>query len=126
MATVSLGIDVPSLEKGVVFYSEAFGFSKVAEPYPGVTVLRAGEMSICLLEKPPGSKPSPNTGDTRRYERHWTPVHLDFHVENLAEAIDRAVAAGAIVEQKFDNPNHGSAAFCCDPFGHGFCLIQRA
>lgn len=125
MVTVSVSIDVPSLEKGVGFYSAAFGFSKVAEPYPGVIVLRAGDMSICLLEKPPGSKPSPNTVDTRSYQRHWTPVHLDFHVESLSKAVDRVVAAGAVVEQKFENPEHGSAAFCSDPFGHGFCLIER-
>jgi predicted enzyme related to lactoylglutathione lyase len=125
MVTVSVSIDVPSLEKGVVFYSAAFGFSKVSEPYPGVIVLRAGDMSICLLEKPPGSKPSPNTVDTRDYQRHWTPVHLDFHVESLSTAVDRAIAAGAVVEQRFENPKHGSAAFCSDPFGHGFCLIER-
>jgi predicted enzyme related to lactoylglutathione lyase len=82
-------------------------------------------MRICLLEKAPGSKPSPNTVDTRAYQRHWTPVHLDFHVESLSEAVERAIAAGAVVEQRFENPNHGSAAFCSDPFGHGFCLIER-
>jgi predicted enzyme related to lactoylglutathione lyase len=82
-------------------------------------------MTICLLEKKAGSKPSPKTQDVRRYERHWTPVHLDIHVENLTVARERAVAAGAIAEQIFENPEHGSAAFCCDPFGHGFCLIQR-
>jgi predicted enzyme related to lactoylglutathione lyase len=125
MVTVSISIDVPSTRQGVEFYSAAFGFSKVAEPYPGVTILQTGGMSICLLEKPPGSKPSPNTTDTRGYERHWTPVHLDFQVENLEEAVSKAVAAGAVVEQRFDHPEHGSAAFCSDPFGHGFCLLQH-
>jgi predicted enzyme related to lactoylglutathione lyase len=126
MVTVSVSIDVPSLEEGVRFYSAAFGFSKAAEPYPGVVVLSAGDMSICVLEKPRGSKPSPNTTDTRDYRRHWTPVHLDFHVENLDEAIEKAVAAGAVVEQRFNHAKHGGAAFCSDPFGHGFCLIGRA
>lgn len=125
MVSVSVSIDVPNLEQGINFYSATLGFAKVAEPYPGVIVLRAGDMSICLLEKPPGSKPSPNTADIRGYHRHWTPVHLDFHVDDLGEAIDRAVAAGAVVEQKFDTPN-GAAAFCSDPFGHGFCLIAHA
>jgi predicted enzyme related to lactoylglutathione lyase len=87
-------------------------------------VLGVGDMSICLLEKAPGSKPSPNTVDARSYQRHWTPVHLDFHVDDLNEAVDRAVAAGAVVEQRFNHPN-GSAAFCSDPFGHGFCLLSR-
>jgi len=126
MVTVSISIDVPSLDKGIRFYSAAFGFVKVAEPYPGVTILSLGETSLCLLEKAPGSKPSPQTDEVRRYERHWTPVHLDFEVDNLGEAVDRAVAAGAVVEQRFDNPDHGSAAFCSDVFGHGFCLIERS
>ena len=125
MITFSVSVDVPSLESAVTFYSAAFGFAKVAEPYPGVAILRAGEMSLCLLEKPPGSKPSPGTADARRYERHWTPVHLDFHVDDMEEAIARVVAAGAVVEQRFDNPEHGSAAFCGDPFGHGFCLLEQ-
>lgn len=125
MVTVSVSIDVPSLEKGVAFYAAAFGFAKIAEPYPGVTLLRASDTTICLLQKSAGSKPSPHAAQTRTYERHWTPVHLDFHVENFAEALDKAVAAGAVVEQRFDNPKHGSAAFCSDPFGHGFCLIER-
>jgi predicted enzyme related to lactoylglutathione lyase len=124
MTTISVSIDVPDLEQGVGFYSGAFGFAKVAEPYPGVIVLSAEDMTLCLLEKPAGSKPSPNTTDIRGYHRHWTPVHLDFHVDDFIAAIDRAVAAGAVVEQRFDS-SHGAAAFCSDPFGNGFCLIQR-
>ena len=68
---------------------------------------------------------TPHTDDLRRYERDWTPVHLDIHVDDLAEARERAVKAGAVVEQSFVNPEHGSAVFCCDPFGHGFCLIEH-
>ena len=52
-------------------------------------------------------------------------MHLDIHVDDLAEARERAVKAGAVVEQSFVNPEHGSAVFCCDPFGHGFCLIEH-
>lgn len=125
MLHVSVSIDVPDLAAGVRFYSEAFGFTKVAEPYPGVVVLRAGDATITLLEKREGSKPSPDTGDARRYERHWTPVHLDFHVDDMAAALDRALEAGARKEQYFAHPEHGAAAFCADPFGHGFCLLER-
>jgi hypothetical protein len=56
----------------------------------------------------------------RKYERHWTPVHLDFHVDDLHAAL------GAGREQVFEHVDHGSAALCTDPFGHGFCLLQRA
>lgn len=125
MITASISIDVPDLEAGLRFYTQALGFAKVSEPYPGVAVMRADAVEICLLHKAPGTKPSPQTSDTRRYERHWTPVHLDFHVDDLKATLAQAVAAGAVAEQVFDNPGHGSAAFCCDPFGHGFCLIQR-
>ena len=125
MVSVNISIDVPNLAEGVRFYSDAFGFSKVAEPVPGVAVMKIGTTTVCLLEKGAGSKPSPKTQDVRRYERHWTPVHLDIHVEDLAQARARAVRAGAIEEQVFVNPEHGSAAFCSDPFGHGFCLIER-
>jgi predicted enzyme related to lactoylglutathione lyase len=125
--TTSIGfsIDVPNLADGVRFYSEAFGFSKTFEPVPGVVVMKLGASTLCLLEKSAGSKPSPKSTDVRRYERHWTPVHLDIHVEDMAEARKRAVQGGAIEEQVFMNPEHGSVAFCSDPFGHGFCLIER-
>ena len=125
MIGVSLSIDVPNLADGVRFYSRAFGFEKTAEPIPGVAVLRAGETELCLLEKQPGSKPSVDTTDVRRYERHWTPVHIDVHVDDFAAALAKAVEAGATKEQVFESSNHPAIAFCCDPFGHGFCIIER-
>src|SRR3974390_1088438 len=124
MLSVSVSIDVPDMAKGLRFYADAFGFSKISEPYPGIAVLRAGNMTITLLEKREQTKPSPNTRDVRHYDRHWTPVHLDIHVEDLNVALDRATKAGAIREQFFENPEHGSAAFCSDPFGNGFCLLE--
>jgi predicted enzyme related to lactoylglutathione lyase len=125
MISVSVSVDVPDLVAGVHFYASAFGFTKVAEPVPGVAVMRAGSAELCLLEKAAGSRPSPCTKETRHYERHWTPVHLDLHVDDLHAALAQAIAAGAVQEQLFESPEHGSAAFCSDPFGHGFCLIQR-
>ena len=123
--TVSVSIDVPNLAEGIAFYSAAFGFTKKAQPLPTVAVLHGLNMELCLLEKPAGSKPAPETADQRKFERHWTPVHLDFHVDNLRAALERVEALGARREQVFENPEHGSAAFCSDPFGHGFCLLER-
>lgn len=122
--SLEICIDVPNLARGVRFYAEAFGFSKTGEPYPGVAFLEAeGGVAITLLEKPEGARASPNAEEARRYARHWTPVHLDFHVESLKPAIDRAVAAGATVERVYDGPGHPPLAVCADPFGHGFCLL---
>ena len=124
--SVSVSIDVPSLAEGVAFYCGAFGFSKKSEPVPGVAVLSGLNIELCLLEKPAGSKPSLQTNDRRKLERHWTPVHLDFRVEDIGAALQRVEALGAKREQVFESPKHGSAAFCSDPFGHGFCLLERA
>ena len=123
MISIEICIDVPDLERGIRFYAEAFGFSKVAEPYPGVVVLKVGEVAITLLEKADQSRPSPHTRDLRHYDRHWTPVHVDFHVDDVKAALDRAVSAGAIKEQFFAEPGHGQVAFCADPFGNGFCIL---
>jgi predicted enzyme related to lactoylglutathione lyase len=125
MPSVSISIDVPNLEEGVRFYSEAFGFSKFASPAPGVVLLHADNLNLTILQKKPGSKPSAATQETRHYERHWTPVHLDIHVTDLKAALAQALKAGAKQEQLFENAEHGSAAFCSDPFGHGFCLLER-
>lgn len=125
MTTISVSIDVPNIEKGIAFYSKAFGFKYLFSPVPGVAIIKTNDFTICLLEKKSGSKPSPKTKDLRRYRRHWTPIHLDFHVKNLKTALKKAIAAGAKKEQVFENKEHGSAAFCSDPFGHGFCLIEE-
>jgi predicted enzyme related to lactoylglutathione lyase len=125
MVTTNLSIDVPDLEKGLRFYGAVFDFKEIARPFPGLVVLQAHNLSICLLEKKAGSKPSKNTDDRRRYSRHWTPVHIDFHVDDLHSILGKATKAGAIFEAIHENPEHGSVAFCSDPFGHGFCLIEK-
>jgi hypothetical protein len=125
MISVSLSVDVPSLEEGLRFYGEAFGFVKASEPYPGVAVIRADNAELLLLVKNSGSVPFPQSGEKRRYERHWTPVHIDFHVDNFEESLTKALGAGARQEQLFANPGRPSVAFCSDPFGHGFCLVER-
>jgi catechol 2,3-dioxygenase-like lactoylglutathione lyase family enzyme len=123
--SVSVSVDVPSLEEGLHFYSEAFGFSKVSEPYPGVAVLRADNAELLLLAKESGSAPCPHADAKRHYDRHWTPVHIDFHVDDFKASLTRAVGAGARQERLYESPGRPAVAFCSDPFGHGFCLIER-
>jgi catechol 2,3-dioxygenase-like lactoylglutathione lyase family enzyme len=122
--SISVSIDVPSLEEGIRFYGEAFGFEKVSEPYPGVAVIRAEGAQLLLLAKRVGTTPCPGPGATRHYGRHWTPVHIDFHVDEFKFALERAISAGATQEQVFEVQGRPSVAFCSDPFGHGFCLIE--
>lgn len=124
MISASISVDVPSLEEGLRFYGEAFGFEKVSEPYPGVAVLRAEGAQLLLLAKGAGTVPCPAPGVTRHYGRHWTPVHIDFHVDEFKAALERVLRAGATQEHLFEVPGRPSVAFCSDPFGHGFCLIE--
>src|SRR4029077_14448229 len=113
------------LEEGLRFYGEAFGFVKASEPYPGVAVLRSGDAELLILVRAAGSVPSPHTDEKRHYDRHWTPVHIDFHVDDFKATLTRALEAGAKQERLFENPGRPAVAFCSDPFGHGFCLIER-
>jgi predicted enzyme related to lactoylglutathione lyase len=122
---LSVAIDVPTIEEGIAFYGRAFGFVETSRPIEGVANIRSGDAHICLLAKAAGSSPAPDSGDVRRYERHWTPVHIDIHVEDFDAALEKAVAAGARCEQLRKLPGYPPVAFCADPFGHGFCIIGK-
>ena len=37
---------------------------------------------------------------------------------------NRLTAAGGTVEQVFDMESRPKTAFCADPFGNGFCLME--
>ena len=119
----SVTIDVPLLDQGLRFYRDALGFAEVARPVPTYVILECGGAQIGLMEKPAGSKPAKGSDDTRRYERHRTPVHIDFHVEDLETFLAKALSAGAKCEQKFADGVHPPIAFCSGPFGNGFCLV---
>ncbi|NAZ36278.1 VOC family protein [Rubellimicrobium sp. CFH 75288] len=116
-------VDVPDLEAGVAFWRRAFGFAEVARPHPAFAVLEAAGQSLTLAEKPAGSRAAPAEGTERHYGRHWTPVHLDLHVEDLAAAVAAVEAAGGAVEAVHRPPGRPAVAFCADPFGHGFCIL---
>ena len=84
--------------------------------YPTAKALHeAGNHVIAVLGA--GAQP-------RRYERHWTPVHLDVVVENVAAALAKALAAGAIAETGIKIASWGKIGILADPFGHGICLIE--
>jgi catechol 2,3-dioxygenase-like lactoylglutathione lyase family enzyme len=119
----SVSVDVPSLEEGLRFYREALGLSEVARPVATYAILECGEAQIGLFEKSAGTRPAKGSDDVRRYERHWTPVHIDFHVDDFDAVLARALEAGAKCEQKFNVQGRPPIAFCSDPFGNGFCIV---
>lgn len=120
---ITPAIDVPSLAEGVRFFGNVFGFVETARPHPAYAILTAEDASIGLLAKPAGTAPASGSSDIRSYERHWTPIHLDFRVEDFEATLARALANGATSEQEHRVPGFPPVAFCSDPFGHGFCIV---
>jgi predicted enzyme related to lactoylglutathione lyase len=120
---VHLSIDVPDLEAGLRFYGRVFGFTDRSRPFPTMAIVDAGSFTVCIHEKPAGTRSSAGSTDVRRYERHWTPVHLDLHVSDFDGVLARIRAEGGAVENEFRTQGPKPVAFCCDPFGNGFCVL---
>lgn len=118
-------IDVPLLSDGITFYAKALGFTEESRPFPTYAVLRNGDVRIGIMEKKAGSCPAKGSDDVRRYERHWTPVHIDFHPNDFTRTVTDAESAGAVIEERFEGGDHPPVAFCSDPFGNGFCIIGK-
>lgn len=120
---ILVDIDVPDLEPAIDFYRAALGLRLSRLLDDDVAELTGASATIYLLRKPAGSAPTKELG-ARDYGRHWTPVHLDFVVDDLAAAERRAVAAGARRESASIEWNGSTCITFSDPFGHGFCLIE--
>ena len=119
-----VNLDVDDLEKAADFYASAFGL-KVGRRFGVFGVEMLGSSApIYLLVKSPGTPASGTTSQGRSYQRHWTPVHLDFVVDEIEPAVERAVLAGARLEQPVATHKWGKLALMSDPFGHGFCFVQ--
>ena len=121
-----MSIDVPDLEAGLRFYESVFGFVEVAWPFSTMAILDANNLTVCVHEKSPGTKPSLNGTDVRRYERHWTPVHVDLHVHDFDGVLGKVRAGGGLIATEFREQGPRPAAFCSDSFGNGFCVIGEA
>jgi len=121
--TFSVTLDVPDLAAGIAFYGGVFGFVEVARPIPDYAVLDAGGQRLSLMRKAAGSRATPADGTERSYARHWTPVHLDFHVEYFEAAVAAIGRLGGVCEAVHRVPGRSVIAFCGDPFGHGFCVL---
>lgn len=119
-----LNIDVPDIAAGIAFYTTALGLELGRRFDDDFVELLGGEVPIYLLRKDAGTPIGPAGGDRRRYERHWSPIHPDFVVDDIAAATARALEAGAVQEVQTCEAPYGKIAMFADPFGHGFCLIE--
>ena len=124
MPGLLINFDVPDLAAGENFYTNALGLTAARRFDDDIVELTGCETPIYLIAKPAGSAIGPGGGDFRRYNRHWTPVHPDFSVAHLGDAVRQAIAAGAVQEGETLDLPYGRQAMFADPFGNGFCLIE--
>jgi predicted enzyme related to lactoylglutathione lyase len=124
MIKVSVSIDVSNLKQGEYFYTEAQGCKKIRDQDPNMVVLATENCDIYLQEKEAGSKPVRSSEIVRGYERHWTPVHLDFLTDHVDDVVAKVLELGGRHEGR-ESGDWGSIAYCSDPFGNGFCLINE-
>lgn len=119
---VSVSIDVPDMLQAVDFYTRALRCDFKKKYADGWQVVAIAGLDIHLQQKAPGSVAA---GEHRRdYQRHWTPVHLDFTVEDIRPACAAIEESGGRVEtQSFSE--QADIANCADPFGNGFCVIRE-
>lgn len=119
-----VNIDVEEIGKAISFYERGLGLYLIRRLF-GDTVaeMGGGPSAIYLIEQPVGSEAVPGISIQREYKRHWTPVHLDFLVEDIDMAVNQAVSAGAVLEGEIKPFAWGKLATMSDPFGNGFCLL---
>lgn len=124
MAELLVNIDVDRLDDAMAFYTAAFGLQLGRRFGDAGVELLGASSAVYLLVKPAGSRAGSASPQLRDYCRHWTPIHLDFIVPDVEQAVARAVAAGAVLEDPVRSHAWGRIAHLSDPFGHGFCLLQ--
>jgi predicted enzyme related to lactoylglutathione lyase len=121
---VIVNIDVPELAPAIDFYGAALGLKLNRIMEEDVAELLGASCVIYLLQNPAGSNPANSSTTARNYSRHWTPVHMDFVVDDVNKAARRALDAGAIQESECIEWNGSKCITFADPFGHGFCIIE--
>ncbi len=120
---ISVSIDVSNLETAERFYTNALGCKKV-RGQGEMVVLSVDNADIYLQEKEEGSPAFKSSEIKRNYKRHWTPIHLDFLCENIDEWVSKVEEYGGSHEGG-ERGEWGAIAYCVDPFGNGFCLINE-
>jgi len=125
MVRLVVNIAADNLERGIEFYRDAIGLTLARHLFDGsVAEMRGASATIYLAAKLAGSLPATGSVSSRDYRRHWTPVHLDFVVEDIEAAVEQAEHAGAKLERGIEAHESWREAALSDPFGNGFCLLE--
>ena len=121
---ILINIDVPALTGAIDFYCAAFDLRLNRLLDDDVAELVGTSSVIYLLQKSDGSRFSNSIAGSRQYTRHWTPIHVDFVVDDIDKAVERVISAGAKVESECTDWRNSKCITFSDPFGNGFCLIE--
>jgi catechol 2,3-dioxygenase-like lactoylglutathione lyase family enzyme len=124
---IRICIDVDDLERAIAFYALGLGLQVGRRFGDGFVEMLGAGSPIDLLLNPPGSAgtaPIAGYKAVRDYARHWTPVHLDFVVDDVDAGVRRLLALGATLESPAADRAWGRIAGMADPFGHGIDLLQ--
>lgn len=124
MPRITVCIDVSDLARATAFYCDALGCN-LRRSKATHNTLDADGTTVHLALKEEGTLATPFPGTERTYTRHWTPVHVDFAVEDVDAIAAEVERLGGRVEET-KRGQWGEAAFCADPFGNGFCLLRLA
>ena len=115
-------IDVDDVDRAVEFYGRGLGLEIPKHEKEWAKAV-LGEQVFWIMKAAPG----PSGAISRDYKRHWTPIHLDFHVDDIDAVVKRAVAAGGKLDREIQrNPDGGGMANLSDPSGNGIDLVQLA
>jgi predicted enzyme related to lactoylglutathione lyase len=119
-------IEVTEAERGIDFYCKGMGLKLKRRLSPGWIELEGATCPVFLLANRPAIADLGSTTAQRSYQRHWTPVHLDFIVDDLDATVMRLKSMGATLDREARTRAYGRIANMADPFGNGFDLIEFA
>jgi len=119
-------IEVTELGRGLDFYCDGLGLTLQRRLSPTWVELEGANLPIFLLADRPPLADLGSTSVPRSYQRHWTPVHLDFIVPDLDQVVSRLIARGGSLDRDIKVREYGRIADMADPFGNGFDLIEFA
>jgi predicted enzyme related to lactoylglutathione lyase len=124
MLEVHAYIEVTELARGIDFYSRGLGLTPKRRLSPNWVELGGANLPIFLLANCPPIANLGRANVARSYQRHWTPVHLDFIVPDLDRAVAELTVLGASLDRDIKVEEYGRMANMADPFGNGFDLIE--
>jgi predicted enzyme related to lactoylglutathione lyase len=124
LLTVHAYIEVTDLARGIEFYCDGLGLTEKRQLGPRWVELAGANLPIFLLSDRPATTELGATKVSRDFRLHWTPVHLDFIVTDLAEMVARLCSLGATLDREIQIREYGRMANIADPFGNGFDLIE--